>query len=128
MQRLLVHVEGYAEAAFVDEVFSPYLLSRGYESVKPRLLGNARLRRARGGIKPWVPVRKEIVNHLRQDAGLILTTMVDYYAMPRDWPGREAPGGAIEAPAMLDSLLNDVVKEMGSSFDRRRFVPYVAVH
>ena len=29
---------------------------------------------------------------------------------------------------MLDSLLNDVVKEMGSSFDRRRFVPYVAVH
>ena len=97
MPRLLVHVEGQTEEAFVNDVLTQHLLDRGYESVAARIVGNARLRQRRGGIIPWQAVKKEIVNHLKQDAGCIATTMVDYYGLPQEanggWPGRALASG-----------------------------------
>ena len=65
MARLLVHVEGQTEEAFVNELLQEHLLARGYDSVSARIVGNARLRNRRGGIVPWSSVRKNITNHLK---------------------------------------------------------------
>ena len=67
MARLLVHVEGQTEETFVNEILRSHLLHCGYESVSARIVGNARLRSRRGGIRPWLAVRKDIINHLRED-------------------------------------------------------------
>jgi hypothetical protein len=92
MNRLLVHVEGETEEYFVNEVLSDHLIRCGYSVVSARIVGNSSLRDRRGGIRTWETVRKDIVRHLRQDAGAIASTMVDYYALPQSWPGRpEAP-------------------------------------
>ncbi|MGA3071792.1 MAG: DUF4276 family protein, partial [Terracidiphilus sp.] len=92
MPRLLVHVEGQTEETFVNEVLREHLLPSGFSSVSSRIVGNPRLRSRRGGIRSWQAVRKEILRHLKEDAGAVATTMVDYYALPQDWPGRtEAP-------------------------------------
>ena len=92
MARLLVHVEGQTEEVFVNELLREHLIGVGYESVSARIVGNARLRQRRGGIRPWPSVRKDIINHLKEDAGCLATTMVDFYGLPRDgdgaWPGR----------------------------------------
>src|ERR1035441_6298029 len=92
MARLLVHVEGQTEEDFVNELLRDYLLARGYDSVSARIVGNARLRNRRGGIRPWSSVRKNITNHLKEDPACIATTMVDYYGLPQEgaaaWPGR----------------------------------------
>ena len=79
--RLLVHVEGETEETFINEVLGPHLLSKGYSKVSARLIGNARQRSQRGGIKAWHTVRKEIMNHLMADRQSIATTMVDYYGL-----------------------------------------------
>src|SRR5271169_3464357 len=92
MARLLVHVEGETEETFVNEILSSYLVTHGYESVSARLLGNARQRSRRGGIRPWTAVRKDIIRHLKEDRRCITKTMIDYYGLPssgdRAWPGR----------------------------------------
>ena len=133
--RLLVHVEGQTEESFVNEVLREHLLRLGYESVQARIIGNARLRRRRGGIRPWPTVRKDIVNHLRQDAGCIATTMVDFYGLPQTgdgaWPGRAeaASLGTQDKAVLVESrLLDNLAKEVGGAFDTRRFVPYVVMH
>ncbi len=62
--------------------------------------------------------------------------MVDYYAMPttgsKAWPGRlqaSRHGSSSEkAKTVEDALSEDIALEMGSDFDRRRFIPYVAMH
>lgn len=135
MSRLLIHVEGETEETFVNEVLAPHLCGRGYSLVGARLLGNARQRDRRGGIRGWNAVRKDILNHLREDAGCLVTTMVDYYALPQTgekaWPGRRQAGAlpyAEKAPAVEESLLADVCRELGPGFDARRFVPYVMMH
>ena len=135
MTRLLIHVEGQTEETFVNELLAPHLYTVGYSVVGARLLGNARQRTRRGGIRSWPAVRKEIVNHLRQDPGCIATTMVDYYGLPqsgsRGWPGRAAASQLTfpeKASTIEDLLLADVCEHMGSSFNPDRFIPYVMMH
>jgi hypothetical protein len=135
MARLLVHVEGQTEEDFVNFVLRDYLLHCGYQSVSARIIGNARLRRRRGGIRPWLPVRRDIINHLHEDPGCVATTMVDFYGLPqhgdRAWPGRAAAGGASghqKASVVEEALRHDLAHEMGTDFDITRFLPFVVVH
>lgn len=135
MARLLVHVEGETEEDFVNELLTPSLIEAGYERVGARLLGNARLRERRSGIRGWNTVKRDIVRHLMQDSGCIATMMVDYYRLPQSgekaWPGR-ANAATLpvtqKAPHIEALLLDDVAAEMDGGFDRRRFLPFVVVH
>lgn len=132
MTRVLVHVEGETEETFVNEVFGPYLIECGFSSVAARLLGHARARSRRGGIRSWATVRDDIMAHLREDTGSAATTMVDYYGMPQGaWPGRK--GASVLAPdkradSVERAMLEDLSRAMGEGFDSRRFVPFVVMH
>jgi hypothetical protein len=135
VSRILLHVEGETEETFVNEILRPHLCTRGYIQVSARLMGNARQRDRRGGIRPWRTVKEDILAHLKEDAHCLVGCMVDYYALPqtgeRAWPGREAAGKVPfhEKAAMIQTaLLAEVAAEMGRSFDRRRFLPYVMMH
>ena len=132
--RLLVHVEGETEESFVNEVLADYLTARGYSSVSARLVGNARQRTRRGGIRSWPSVRKDIANHLKSDPGCVATTMVDYYGLPKSgngaWPGRQE---AIKLPPeqrakhVERSCQRDMEQHFGADV-RRRLVAFVMIH
>ncbi len=135
MTRLLLHVEGQTEESFVIELLAPYLYSRGYTVVSARIVGNARQRDRRGGIRPWPAVRRDIVNHLREDSGCVVSTMIDFYGLPptgpRAWPGRMTAASAVyteKAKAVEDALFADICHQMGSNFNANRFIPYVMMH
>ncbi|MBW4092666.1 MAG: DUF4276 family protein [Proteobacteria bacterium] len=138
MARVLIHVEGQTEESFVNSVLAPHLYAHGYTGVAARLLGNARQRDRRGGIRPWHAVRGDILRHLNQDRVCLATTMVDYYALPATgaaaWPGRAAAGtlgGAsadIKAVTVEAALAADIGRAMGSDFDPPRFLPFVVMH
>lgn len=134
MSRLVVHVEGPTEETFIKEVLGPHLVGYGYDAVWPRIVGNARLDRRSGGIKGWPSVRKDVIEHLKENPGCRATTMVDYYALPKTgikaWPGR---ADAVElayvkrASHVERALLNDL-KEKSSYKLSRRFRPFVTMH
>ncbi len=135
MTRLLVHVEGQTEENFINEILAPHLHDRGFSSVGVRLMGTGRRRDRRGGVTGWPTARRNIVRHLREDRGLMLTTMVDYYGLPqsgdRAWPGRAQASQRPypdKAALIQDALLADIAREMGDGFDTRRFVPYLMMH
>lgn len=130
MRRLFVHVEGQTEEAFVNDVLSPHLVTGfGYAAVSARLLGNARQRSRRGGIRPWASVRKEIIRHLQEDREALATTMVDYYGLPDTWPGR---GASLQAPftdkadVVERELREDIAEAQDAGTDR--FIPFVVMH
>ena len=135
MTRLLVHVEGQTEETFVNEILASHLYGCGFHSVGARLIGSARQRSRRGGIKAWSSVRNEIVNHLLEDRECIATTMVDYYGMPAEgskaWPGR-LQAAELEfqqkATTIEQGLAAEITQAMGSGFEARRFVPFVMMH
>lgn len=133
--RLLIHVEGQTEESFINEVLAPHLFSLGYLEVSARIIGNARQRQRRGGIIPWPAARTGILNHLKQDPGCLVSTMVDYYGLPQigsgAWPGRQAAATVAfcdKARSVEDALLADITRHMGENFNSHRFVPYVIMH
>ena len=74
---------------------------------------------------------KDIVNHLREDSQHFATTMVDYYALPADWPGRDtshAGPSSDKAETIEAALLKDIAESIGVSFNPGRFIPYVMMH
>jgi hypothetical protein len=135
MRRLLVHVEGETEETFVNEILARHLYGRGYSMVSARLLGNARQRDRRGGIRGWNSVRGDIINHLKNDRDCTATTMIDYYGLPQTgekaWPGRarasELPFEQ-KAVTVQDALHRDICQEMGEGFSKDRFIPFVVMH
>jgi len=135
MARLLIHVEGETEETFVTEALAPHLYGYGYQKVSARLLGNSRNRDRRGGIKGWNSVRDDIIDHLKDDSQCLATTMVDYYALPREgqkaWPGRNESGSRPfpeKALIVQTALHADICTALGDNFNGRNFVPYVMMH
>lgn len=128
MPRLLVHVEGQTEETFVNEVLGRHLYAVGFHSVGARYIGGAR---RRGGICGWAEARQGIVNHLRQDGQIFVTTMVDYYGLPqsdgREWPGRAAAAllRSDDRASFVESHLSQDVREI---LDTNRFIPFVVMH
>ena len=119
MARLLIHVEGQTEEAFVNQILRDHLVASGFHSVSARILGNPR-QRQRGGIRKWQSVRTDIMNHLKEDPGCVATTMVDFYGLPQEWPGRTESRGLRtiqeKAQRLQDALLKNLAGEMGPGF------------
>ena len=135
MTRLLVHVEGETEESFVNDLLAPYLYGCGFSKVGVRLIGNARQRTRRGGIRSWDVMQREIIRHLREDRESIASTMVDYYGLPSSgvsaWPGRKKAATLVfpqKAGTVENALAADIRRTMGQGFDSRRFIPYVMMH
>ncbi len=132
VSRILVHVEGETEENFVKTILAPHLYKLGYTSVSARLLGKARRRNQRGGIRSWPSVRADILNHLKEDRAVLATTMVDYYALPPTWPGRKqaVPRNTLSerAASVEQAILKDISASLSPASGRQRFVPYVVMH
>jgi hypothetical protein len=134
MARVLIHVEGPTEETFVQELLVPHLVRFGHQA-SARILGNARVRSRRGGIRGWDSASGDIVRHLKGDPGCFATLMVDYYALPQQgsgaWPGRASAAVlpfAQKLPTIQEALLADISGRMGASFNPQRFLPFLTVH
>ena len=134
MARILVIVEGETEETFVNEVLAPHLVSFGHYA-SARLMGNARLRSRRGGICGWDAASRDILNHLRSDKTVFVTTMVDYYALPQigpnAWPGRAAANTLRfeeKAPVIQAGIREDIAARLGAGDIQNRFIAYVMMH
>lgn len=137
MVRLLVLVEGETEETFVKELLAPHLYNKGFSKVSAKLMGNARKRNRRGGIKRWPGVREEIIRHLNTDKNLYVSTMVDYYALPRGednpnaWPGRFQANSLNfdeKAQHIEAELQKDLAIYSPKSLNVERFIPYIMMH
>jgi Domain of unknown function (DUF4276) len=134
MAGLLIHVEGQTEETTVKEVLSKHLIQYGFDYVAATLIGDPR--KARGGIVGWDIAKREIVRNLRQSSNHYVTTMVDFYGLPKTgdkrWPGR---GEASRLPfpqkatTVENAMMDEIVHEMGGdSFYPNRFIPFVVMH
>ncbi len=129
--RLNVLVEGQTEEAFVRDVLAPYLNSRSvfvsYRRVetsrrKEKITGQTII--FRGGIVSYAKLRNDVLRWLKEDANAFLTTMVDVYALPSDFPDID------NARTKADPLQK--VASLEQAFDAdiayHKFVPYLQLH
>ena len=117
---LIVLVEGKTERDFVDRILAPHLQRIGYSSVYPSLIAAVG-----AGICDWGRAKTNIVRQLRANARV--TTMVDYYGLPQDWPGR-AESGAQPSHLKADFVESAILEDMRGEDAAENLIPYVMLH
>lgn len=124
MTRICIICEGQTEETFVREVLGPaleplsiFLTGQTIETS----VGN------KGGGLSYSRIKKDILNTLKQSSSPNVTTMIDLYRLPTDFPGFEAAQKANNLEDKLKILLDDFQRDITStlSFDPARFVPYI---
>jgi hypothetical protein len=98
MKRGLVLVEGQTEERFVNECLRPYLLAKGLILEGPTIVETKRVAGGpnfKGGVSDYPKVRRHLERLLHDTHASVITTVLDYYALPKDFPGmRDRPSGS----------------------------------
>ena len=122
----MFYVEGHTEREFTRKVLFPHLVvDKGIVCLGPMLAVNSirKGRVARGGVRSYAPIKKSIEGALKQRKSddFRLTTMLDLYGLPANFPGKSrlsaSDTGAQKAAAVADAWKKDIPD--------RRFIPFV---
>lgn len=130
MKQIILHIvcEGQTEESFVKKVLQPYLRSYGIVT-KPILVTTSRSKRAQGGIVKFSHVERDIQDTLKQWSSNnyehhVVTTFIDYYALPNDFPGFNEAQQHFEPYQRVECLEQAFAERIHSS----RFLPYIQLH
>lgn len=125
MEKILILVEGQTEETFVRNVLSPHLLGRGKHIIST-LVVTKRVKSGpnfKGGVSSYNQVKRDLVRLLRDTSAKKITTMLDYYALPSDFPGwTNAP--PLPPGARAQHLERAFATDIGDG----RFLPYLSQH
>jgi len=122
-----VIVEGQAEETFVRDVLLPHLL--GLRVRPDPLLTGVRKDRPthKGGHRnTYSAIRDDILSALKQHGrrGARVSTMLDLYALPDDFPGYTTASSSPDPYRRVESI----EAAMADSIADHRFVPYIQLH
>lgn len=125
MKRVHVLVEGQTEETFIRDVLRPHLASQEVY-LTPVLVTTKRIKsglKFKGGLSHYEPVRRDLLRLLGDSSAVAVTTMIDYYGLPEDFPGcsTSPPGTCYDRVAHLEEALK---KDLGA----HRLLPYLSLH
>ena len=119
MSRVLVFVEGQTEETFVRDLLVPYFSRLGIY-LTPILAQTSPGHK--GGIVSYGKVKHQLTRLCRQDQGAYVTTMMDYYGLPNDFPGLDGhvPDAHEQVMRLEQALQQDI--------DAPNFIPNLMLH
>lgn len=128
MRRLHITAEGQTEQAFVNRTLKHHLAQLGvFADVRCVLTSRKKNKEFRGGISSYIKAKDDIGRWLREEAAnddVAFTTMLDYYALPDDFPGY-AEAQKLQNPyAKVAKIESALAEDIGDS----RFIPYIQLH
>lgn len=125
MIRLLILVEGQSEEQFVKQVLAPYLAPEVIAiPVILKTRRDADGTTYRGGVTKWAQIRGDL-QRLLGDRHAYVTTLLDYYGLPEDFPGLNVAVAQSLAQEKVTALQNSFAEAMGYP---QRFIPFLALH
>ena len=127
MKRILVLVEGQTEEHFVKELLVPNFSYAPYKIYfYPTIITTKTVKNKpdfKGGINSYEKVKSNLLKLFNDTSAKIITTMIDYYKLPTDFPGyKDMPNADFYGKV---SYLEEKFKE---DINNTRFVPYIQVH
>lgn len=123
MIRINVFVEGQTEETFVRDVLAPHY-ARLAIFMNPILAITSPGHK--GGIVSYAKVHQQITRLCRHDSNAYVTTMIDMYGLPGDFPGKEAAdfprqGSCFDKASFLETKMAESIAEVN-------FIPNLQVH
>ena len=127
MVRLLILAEGQSEEVFAKRTLIPHLHEFGVHAAVT-VLRTKRIMSGggfKGGVSSYEKIRKNL-NELLGDTNARVTTLLDFYGLPDEFPAR---GETLEMPGLS---AREKARRMQAAFaediGQPRFIPFLALH
>lgn len=119
MSRVLVFVEGQTEETFVRDLLEPYFYPLGIY-LTPILAQTSPGHK--GGIVSYGKVKHQVTRLCRQNRRAYVTTLIDYYGLPTDFPAidNQAQDAHQRVLQLEQALQQDI--------DESNFIPNLLLH
>lgn len=121
MTRVHVFVEGQTEETFVSELLQQHF-SRIQIYLNPILVRTGK--KGKGGMSTYGKIQWQIKQKCKEDRDAYVTTMLDVYGLPKDFPGK--------AEALKLADISDRVQSLEAAFSediaQKRFIPNLLMH
>jgi hypothetical protein len=128
MARLHLTVEGQTEQQFARRLLCSHLAVGGVYLLRIELAAHAKEKGQvhRGGLRHYLPFRNDIIRRLKEDKSgdVFLSTMIDLYALPDDFPGTDASKCEQDPYFRVERIEQALAADIGDP----RFIPYVQLH
>ncbi|MFH1652823.1 MAG: DUF4276 family protein [Pseudomonadota bacterium] len=123
--KILMLVEGQTEEKFIKDVLLPYFEDVG-TSLIPKIITTKKVKSGyefKGGVTSYSKMRNEILELLNDSSAKLVTTMIDYYGLPKDFPGNDQDNlkDCYKRVAFLE-------KKFKEDINNSRFLPYLQLH
>ena len=125
MRQGLVLVEGQTEERVIHECLRPYLEEKGLVLI-PKIVTTRRTVGAshdKGGVQRFGQVQGDLRRLLGDKGAAVVTTLLDYYALPDDFPGMAGRSG--RPPR---ACVEHIEAAWATTVGDRRFVPHIVLH
>ncbi|MGL4668355.1 MAG: DUF4276 family protein [Saezia sp.] len=120
--RIYLLVEGQTEETFVKELLAP-AFQRIDIFIIPIIVRTSPGHK--GGVTRYTKIKPQLINLCRRDRGAVVSTMLDFYALPPDFPGfnneKIVSLNSREKVHALEEALNRDVNEVN-------FIPNIILH
>lgn len=124
MRKVLVLVEGQTEEKFVKEVLNPHL--NNYAKYLIPTIVNTKITKSgpnfKGGIGSYGKVKRDLLRLLGDTSALCVTTMLDLYGLPGEFPGRQ------DAPDAPYDKVQHIENAFRQDIDHPRFLENLTLH
>jgi hypothetical protein len=125
MNKVHVLVEGQTEETFVRDVLYPHFEPKGLY-LNSKLVTTKRTKVGpdfKGGVTNYQKVKNDLLRLLGDTSAIAVSTMIDYYGLPHDFPGKNSLTGGTcfdRVNYLEDSFERDI--------DNQKFIPYLSLH
>jgi Domain of unknown function (DUF4276) len=129
MNELYAFCEGPTEQGFCKQLLQLHLFPQHEGTIHPIKIAHSKShgKVSRGGVRSYQAIHRDIINTLksRRERHVFFTTMIDLYALPNDFPGKQAQQYDPVNPTPYVKHLEDA---FGKDIGDTRFIPYLQLH
>lgn len=118
MIRVHILCEGLTEQNFAREMLWSHFWSMGINVTTSVINKN---NGGKGGVSSYKKLKREIKGKCKSDSGAMVTTLLDLYGIPRDFPGIETTGN-------IEHKAGAIKRAFSKDIDQRNFLANVIVH
>jgi hypothetical protein len=125
MKKVHILVEGQTEETFIKSLVQPHLYSFNI-FLNPVIIATKKVKsgkKFKGGIISYQKVKNELQKLLSDSSAITVTTMIDYYGLPIDFPGYSSiPNGSCY------QRVSHLTKKFQENINHPRFLPFLTLH
>lgn len=125
MKRLIFIVEGETEEAFVNNILRPYFKTECnfYNIVC------FKLKHSKGGVCKYAHIKEDLSNAINESEAVV-TTMIDFYQIPKDVPGYAETSSILQDEKRVALIEENMKEDLARHYERAAtaFIPYIQLH